>query len=74
MATFRDRGRDEVNYVKIIWWYIAEVGDGEEGGDGVNRAGDLKGQFFEIGEALEKLYYQSDREAISIAETTRRTA
>jgi hypothetical protein len=60
--------------VKIIWWFIAEL-DGVEAGKGLGEE-DLRSEFFDFEEAVEKLWFKTDRKvlrrAIEIVEDTLR--
>jgi 8-oxo-dGTP pyrophosphatase MutT (NUDIX family) len=60
--------------VKIIWWFIAEL-DGIEAGKGLGEE-DLRSEFFDFEEAVEKPWFKTDRKvlrrAIEIVEDTLR--
>ncbi|KAF2832850.1 hypothetical protein CC86DRAFT_364867 [Ophiobolus disseminans] len=58
--------------VKVIWWYVAVLDrDGGERGQGEEK---YKPEFFECGEAVGKLWFETDREilrrAVEIVEET----
>jgi 8-oxo-dGTP pyrophosphatase MutT (NUDIX family) len=60
------------NGVKIIWWFLAVLDNGS-GGRGPGEA-TFRSEFFDCGEAVEKLHFETDREvlrkAISFIEDT----
>ncbi|PKS06580.1 hypothetical protein jhhlp_007328 [Lomentospora prolificans] len=66
LMTIRDKGRESVKDVKIIWWYIAEVTD-IQSGEAESQNGPPKAKFFKCSEALSSLHYQGDRDVLERA-------
>ncbi|KAI0513287.1 hypothetical protein F5B22DRAFT_611971 [Xylaria bambusicola] len=62
------------NNIKIIWWYVAAVSEGEPVGQHEDR---YQLEFYKYEEALEKLTYGNDRalvrKAVELVESTIRT-
>jgi hypothetical protein len=70
MCTVRDLPNE--GGVKIIWWFVATLDDGgEERGPGEDT---FRSEFFDCEEALDKLWFETDREvvrkAVEIVECT----
>ncbi|KAJ5874620.1 NUDIX domain [Penicillium soppii] len=72
MVTIRQLGGDSESNVKIIWWYIATLDEGEVAGsrDGED---EFTPVFFSLKEAVEKLSFENDRavlrKAVALVET-----
>ena len=60
MFTIRELGVGKG--VKIIWWYVAVVDD-EDGERGPGEEG-LRPEFLDCGEAVDKLWFETDREVL----------
>ena len=67
MVTMRQLGKDGVNDIKIIWWFIAALDDGVVPGFGGSAEEQFTPEFFPLEEALEKLSFQNDRDVLQKA-------
>jgi 8-oxo-dGTP pyrophosphatase MutT (NUDIX family) len=65
MVTMRQSGGD-VNDVKIIWWYIAALDEGEVAGSAGGEE-EFTPKFFPLEEAVKKLSFQNDRTVLQKA-------
>ncbi|KAJ5555244.1 hypothetical protein N7461_003714 [Penicillium sp. DV-2018c] len=66
MVTIRQLGGDSENDVKIIWWYIAALDEGEVAGS-VGGEEKFTPEFFPLEEAVKKLSFRDDRTVLQNA-------
>ncbi|KAH7080379.1 hypothetical protein BKA63DRAFT_506331 [Paraphoma chrysanthemicola] len=62
MCSVRDLGG--VKGAKFIWWYVAVVNAEGEKGKGED---EFTAEWFEVHEAVEKLWFETDREVLNMA-------
>ncbi|KJK62711.1 Ap6Ahydrolase [Aspergillus parasiticus SU-1] len=67
IVTIRQLGRDGIDGVKIIWWYIAALDEGVVAGSAGKAEEEFTARFFPLGEAVEKLSFRDDRAVLQKA-------